>query len=189
MNWTTEDKQYLLDLKHSLDSDNIKVKEIIKKLLLNNKYIIHVINNKELEQAEAEADEYYDTNIFPVLSVPFEQSASMNYICYEVQYARAFDQNTKKILQIVFNVVCESQNIIDAETGLARHDLLAALIQEQFNFTNYFGAKIVLVSDTPSTVDKIYSARTLVFEQIADNNLVKSKNRKPQTINKDVHTL
>lgn len=185
MIWTEDDKKYLLNLKHSLDSDNIKAKETIKRELLDNQYIIHVLNNKELEKVNAGADDYYNVNIFPTLSVPFTQSSVENFVCFEVKYDTVKFAKTTKVLQIVFNIVCQSQNIIDKETGLPRHDLLAALIQDKFNYTNYFGRQIALVSDIPSTVDKIYSARTLVFEQMTDNNLVKTKGGKPRIVNKD----
>lgn len=185
MEWTVDDRKYLLNLKHSLDSDNIKVKEKIKKELLDNQYIIHVLNNKDLQSINAGADDYYNVNIFPTLSIPFTQSKVDNFICYEVRYETVKFSNIQKKLQVVFNVVCQSQTIIDKETGLPRHDLLAALIQDKFNYTNYFGAKLTLVSDMPSTVDKTYSARTLVFEQTTDNNVVKSKGGTPKIINKD----
>ena len=47
MTWTDEDKQRLLHFKEIVDSDDIKCKEIIKKLLLSNKYILHVLNNED----------------------------------------------------------------------------------------------------------------------------------------------
>jgi len=65
MEWTDQDKAHLLSFKDTVDSDDVKIKEKIKQLLLDNKYIIHVLNNKELEAVDAEPDEYFDVNILP----------------------------------------------------------------------------------------------------------------------------
>lgn len=187
MDWTTDDREALLALKDCIDFDDIHIKEGIKKVLLNNKAIIHVLNNKELEEAEAEPDDYFNINILPYYIVQPTQTKVSNFVCYEVQY-RDIDMGNKsmKNLQIVFYILCEQKTIRDEETGIARHDLLAALIQNDFNFTNYFGKKIKLISDVPSVVDMAYACRTLTFEQYTDNNLVKTSNGIPRLANKDV---
>ena len=61
------------------------------------------------------------------------------------------------------------------ETNIPRNDLLAALIQDDFNYTNYFGGKIYLKSDLPSVADVDYACRTLTFEQITDNNTIRKQ--------------
>ena len=190
MKWTKEDRNRLLDFKNNVDSDDIRIKEIIKKVLLNNKYIIHVLNNKELEELDSEPDDYFNVNILPYYMVTPTQTNVQNFLCYTVSYKDLNRNNsTQKYLQITFVILCEQKNSIDKETGIARHDLLAALIQDQFNFTNYFGRKIQLFEDTESIVDSSYSCRTLIFEQITDNNLVKTKNGVSRLINKDIVTL
>ena len=50
MEWTPEDTEYLREFRKHLDSDNIKLKQQIKQKLLSDKYLIHVLNNKELEE-------------------------------------------------------------------------------------------------------------------------------------------
>ena len=190
MQWTDEDKKRLLAFKDNVDSDSIKIKEIIKKVLLDNKYIIHVLNNKELEELDSEPDDYFNINILPYYMISPTQTNVQNFLCYTVGYKELNRYNsTQKYLQISFVILCEQKNAIDKETGIARHDLLSALIQDQFNFTNYFGRKIQLVEDTESVVDSKYSCRTLIFEQITDNNLVKTKNGTSRLINKDIVTL
>ena len=64
--------------------------------------------------------------------------------------------------------------------------MLAALIQNQFNYTNYFGRKIQLISDMETIVDGNYACRTLTFEQITDNNVTKTYGGTPEIINKKV---
>ena len=198
MEWTTDDKDRLVSFSESIDSDNIKIKEQIKKVLLGNRYICHVLNNSELESDEdTEVSDYYGVNILPYYILPDAQTDVENYICFEVSGAESSTYSGKaiKVLDITFYILCKHHNMIDGDTGIARHDLLAALIQDQFNNTTYFGSKIRLISDKPSTTNSAYATRTLIFEQITDNNLVKSNHikdtataveRKPRLANKEV---
>lgn len=195
--WTTEDSKRLASLKYVTDNDNIRIKEIIKQKLLANDDIIHVLDNKELQEAEAENDEYFGVNILPFYLIPDAQTDSQNFVCFTVGYEnveRNFTNSSRtyndlqRHLHVVFVVLCEKKNIKDRDTGIARHDLLAALIQNEFNFTNFFGRKILLVSDDESTVDSNYLCRTLVFSMVTDNNVTKTDYGKPSRIvTKEVH--
>lgn len=195
--WTTEDSKRLASLKYVTDNDNIRIKEIIKQKLLANDDIIHVLDNKDLQEAEAENDEYFGVNILPFYLIPDAQTDSQNFVCFTVGYEnveRNFTNSSRtyndlqRHLHVVFVVLCEKKNIKDRDTGIARHDLLAALIQNEFNFTNFFGRKILLISDDESTVDSNYLCRTLVFSQVTDNNVTKTDYGKPSRIvTKEVH--
>ena len=197
MTWTDADRQRLLVFKNYPDCDDVKVKEKIKEVLLGDKYILHVLDNKELEPNVEDdmtnADEYFGVNILPYYLISPSQSEASNFICFEKSYEkRRYDTDpTKKNLNIIFYLISEQKLIKDADTGIAKHDLLAALIINKFDWTNYFGKKIHLISDQPSVVDVKYACRTLIFEQISDNNLVKSALRPygeyvADTANKDV---
>jgi len=61
-------------------------------------------------------------------------------------------------------VLCDEKNNIEKKTGIARHDLIAALIMDIFNWSNLFGERIHCISDVPSVIDNDYSCRTLIFE-------------------------
>ena len=52
--------------------------------------------------------------------------------------------------------------------------MLAALISDEFNWTNMFGTQVHLVSDKPVAIDNNYVGRTLIFEQTTPNSIVKS---------------
>jgi hypothetical protein len=65
MELTPEQIQELRNYKNIVDSDDIKYKEIIKKALIENPYIIYLLNNKELEDAEADPSDYLGVNILP----------------------------------------------------------------------------------------------------------------------------
>lgn len=196
--WTTEDRKRLANLKYVTDNDNVRVKEVIKQKLLANDDIIHVLDNKDLQESDAENDEYYWENIFPMYLIPDSQTTAQNFICFTIGYEnveRNFTNSSRtyndyqKHLHVVFIILCDKKNLKDRDTGIARHDLLAALIQNEFNFTNYFGRKIELIADNETTVDNVYACRTLVFSQITDNNVTKTKYGEPSRIvTKEVHT-
>jgi len=185
MKWTKKDRQYLLDLRNDIDVDNIKLKEEIKQILLGDKYIIHVLNNKELEESDAEQDDYYGKNIFPFYIIGDIQHRVQNYICYETSYKDIpqWDKH-EKYMQIIFYLLSEKKDVIDKETSLARHDMLSALIMRDFNGMPFKGGRFYCISDQPSVVDNDFACRTLIFEQMTDNNLVKKVDGKMIYANK-----
>ena len=185
MKWTKADREHLLQYRNVLDDDNTKLKEEIKRLLIGNKYIVHVLNNKELEDADAEPDEYFGVSIFPFYVIPEVHSSVNNYICFETGFKETNwrSKNMTKNQQIVFYILCDVKNGIDKETGLARHDLLGALINEAVCQTVFSGGRARLESDTPGATDNSYILRTLVYEITTDSNLVKTINGATQFVN------
>lgn len=171
-----DEKKALQAFETLIDSDDIRYKKKIKDILLNNRFIIHVLNNKELEEKEASPEDYFGINILPFYMITPTQSNTQNFICFEVQ----FDEETRynkviKYGQIIFYILCHQKDIIDEDTGTARHDLLAAILLDQFNWTNYFGNQIHCISDKASVVDTDYACRTLVFEGEFPNSFIKNK--------------
>lgn len=187
--WTKEDSKRLASYKYIVDNDNIRIKQKIKEKLLANDDIIHVLDNKELQEAEAENDEYFGINIRDSYIIPETQVDSQNYICFTVGYRDINRYNDLvKELHITFYILCEQKNLKDRDTGIARHDLLGALIQNEFNYTNYFGRMIQLVQDEESITDNGYVTRVLTFTQTTDNNVTKTKYGQPtRIVNKEVH--
>lgn len=178
----------LRDLKKNIDSDEIRYKEIIKKKLLNNNKIIHVLSDKVLEDAGAAADEYFGRNILPYYIIQPTQTDVQNFICYEVSFDEISKYNSiMKYNQVIFYVLCELKNGIDRQTGIARHDLLAALLLDEFNWTNYFGTQIHCVSNKPSIVDTNYACRTLIFEMETTAGIAKTRAKMPRVVNNEVH--
>ena len=175
MELTPQQIDFLRSLKTLDDSDNIRIKEIIKKTLIKNDMIIYLLNNKELEEQEADPSDYLGVNILPYYLIHETLHNVQNIICYEVQTREEYRyKNTIKMLQVVFYVLCDEKTGIDKTTGIARHDLLSALITHDFNWSNLFGKQIHLVSDVPNVTDNDYSTRTLTFEGEFPNNIVKS---------------
>lgn len=190
MQYTDEDVKFLLSFRDNIDYDPIKCKQQVKERLLKNKHIIHVLNNEDLESKEAEPDDYFNVNIYPMYVIKPIQTNVKNFITFQVNYTELpqFDK-TKKYLQIIFVIFCNVGNIVDEDTSLPRHDLLGSLIQDQFNFTNICGKKIKLVDDKEITIDKDndFVGRQMVFEQFTDNNLVRTRDGIARFTNKETY--
>ena len=188
MTLTAEEKKKLRGYKTNPDSDDVHFKEIIKKHLLANRLILYTLNDTELQQTDAPADDYYGKNILPYYLIHPTQTDIQNYVCYEVQFDEEARYNDKfKYCQIVFTILCNHANIIDEITRTPRQDLLAALIYDEFNWTNHFGFQVHVISDEPSVVDTEYACRTIVLEGKMFNNLIKTKNGISKPVNSEVH--
>ena len=185
MELTQEQLQTLRDYKTVLDDDNIRFKEIIKKTLIDDPLIIYLLNNRELDSAEADPSDYLGVNILPYYLIHPTQHNVQNFICYETSFKESPRyNNTEKYMQITFYILCEEKNGIEKMTGISRHDLIAARIRTLFNWTNKFGTQCHVISDQLSVTDNDYSTRTLVFEMTAPNSIVKTANGATRTINK-----
>lgn len=171
------------------DDDNIRYKEKIHDALLNNAELLYALNNKILEselfdkndnllideetgELIGEVDRYFgdNSNIRPYLFIPETQADVKHYVCYQVM----FDElprysNIQKYTEITFNIFVDGKDRTDKLTGIPRHDLIASIIRERFNWSNIFGMQTHLVSSKESITDNNYLVRNLIF-QIADTN-------------------
>ena len=188
MEWTEQDEQNLRAWRHNIDNEDIRIKETIKELLLGNKTLIHVLNNKELEEADANPDEYYYVNILPYHIIYPTQTNAKNYVCFDTSFERVSRvNNIIKYNQIAFFILCDQKDIIEESTGLARHDLIASLILDQFNWSNYFGQQIVCVSNKISVSDNSDAGRTLIFQSETPLNILRTE-QKTRVINNEVRS-
>ena len=163
----------IIKYKKQTGNDNIQYKETIKEKLINNSKIIRSLNNRDLDPDCP--DDYYGENILPYYLLVDVQAQSKNYICFETSFSEIHRyNNVMKQGEVIFYIICDNKDILDKETGIARHDLLAALITDEFNWSNLFGTQVQLVSDRPTAIDSQYVGRTLVFEQITTNSIVKA---------------
>jgi len=192
---TAQDKNELINLKGLnntpvYDSNNIYYKEIIKQHLIgqtrstkaedilktatNSRKLLYLLNNTTLN--EDESDSYMYVNIFPYFFLNSTTQVTVkNFICYEINNQLRSDDldGFFKNCQIIFYVLCDinNNNDIVSEIGAMRHDLLGQIIIDEFNYSNCFGTKLLLVSDEPSILDKTYAMRTIVFQNVTPNNI------------------
>mgnify|MGYP005762890433 CR=1 FL=1 len=154
------------------DSDNIRIKNVIKQKLLANSDILYLLNAKE---EYLDPSDYFNKYIFPYLIIEDSNPNVNNYICYETSFSEI--PNTNKVIknmQIYFYIYFNKSDAIHSESGIARHDLVAALIERDINWSEAFGCKCKLVSNRPSTTDLNYATRTLVFESDMPNGISKT---------------
>ena len=132
--------------------------------------------NEDLGKYEhlGEWDRYFgsDANIRPFIFIPDTQTDVKHYICYQVSTEEnvRYNQN-EKILDITFTIFIHGNDRIDKRTGIPRHDLIASIIREKFNWSSIFGMQSKLISSKESTTDNNYVVRTLIF-QIEDTNSI-----------------
>ena len=174
------------------DDDNIRYKEKIHDALLNNAELLYALNNEELEselfdeddnllideetgELLGEVDRYFgdNSNIRPYLFIPDTQTDVKHYVCYQV----AFDElprysNIQKYTEITFNIFVNGKDRTDKLTGIPRHDLIASIIRERFNWSNIFGMQTHLISSKESVTDNNYLVRTLIFQVLNLNGIV-----------------
>ena len=182
------------------DDENIQYKKKIEKALMLNPCLLYTLNEKSLESELFDDDgninwkwnedtkeyeplgewgRYFgsNSNIRPFLFIPDTQTDVKHYICYQV----AFDetpryQDTLKYTTITFTIFVHGNDRMDKFTGIPRHDLIASIIRERFNWSNIFGMQTHLISSKESTTDNNYLVRTLVFQVVDTNGIVKTTN-------------
>ena len=174
------------------DDDNIKYKNIIRKALLNCPELLYALNNNELEpelfdedgnllidedtgELLGEVDRYFgdNSNIRPSLFIPDTQTTVNSYMCYQVMFDELPKyQNIYKYNEIIFNIFVNGKDRTDKLTGIPRHDLIASIIRERFNWSSIFGMQSKLISSKESITDNDYVVRTLIFQIEDTNNIV-----------------
>ena len=130
------------------------------------------INADENGEPLGEWDLYFgeSSNIRPYLFIPETNTEVKNYICYQV----GFDEiprysNIQKYNEITFSIFVRGEDAFDKLTGIPRHDLIASIIREKFNWSSALGFQSKLISSKESKTDNNYITKTLIF-RISDIN-------------------
>ena len=192
------------------DDETTQYKEKIKQALMKSPELLYALHEEELgtelycedkngnlvlnideETGEllGEVDRYFgeSSNIRPYLFIPETQTEVKHYVCYQVM----FDElprysDTQKYTQITFTIFVNGKDREDELTGLPRHDLIASIIREKFNWSNIFGMQTHIISSKESTTDSNYLVRTLVFQLVDTNGIVETNGRNTSIINYNV---
>lgn len=184
----------LRSFRETPDNDTIRYKKKIEQKLMNCPELLYALNEKELEselfdengninwdtetgEPLGEWDRYFGStsNIRPFVFIPDTQTNVKHYICYQVNFTETSRYNSiEKYIQVKFTVFVHGNDRVDKMTGIPRHDLLAAIIQDQINWTNIFGTQCMIVSDQESTTDNNYLVRTFIFQASMPNAITKN---------------
>lgn len=193
--------------KNTPDDENIQYKKKIEKALMLNPCLLYALNEKSLEselfdddgninwewnedtkeyEPLGEWDRYFGgtSNIRPYLFIPDTQTEVKHYICYQVSFDEMPRyQDTLKYTNVTFTIFVHGNDRNDKLTGIPRHDLIASIIRERFNWSNIFGMQTHLVSSKESTTDNNYLVRTLVFQVVDTNGIYNTSNSKTSIVN------
>ena len=178
------------------DDDVILYKQKIKNALLSNPCLLYALDDKTLEselfdkngninwewnedtkqyKPLGEWDRYFgsDSLIRPFLFIPDTQTTVKCYICYQVEFNEMPRYNNiEKYTLITFTIFVHGDDRVDKLTGIPRHDLIASIIREKFNWSSIFGMQAKLISSKESTTDNNYICRTLIFQVLDLNGIV-----------------
>ena len=186
------------------DDETTQYKEKIKQALMKSPELLYALHEEELEtelfietededgnkitvlnidketgELLGEVDRYFgeSANIRPYLHIPETQTTVRHYVCYQVMFDELPRYNdTQKYTQITFTIFVNGKDREDESTGLPRHDLIASIIREKFNWSNIFGMQTHIISSKESTTDTNFLVRTLVFQLVDTNGIVETKN-------------
>lgn len=149
-------------------SDTIKDKNKIMNKLIEIPDVYTVINNTSISSAEG----MRNVNIFSRMKIPNTTLTVKNYICYD--YGSKLYNADKVFKTVYISVACichGSEANIKTSYG-NRHDLLAGIIIDSFNWSDFLGFQLELVSDVESILETDYYCRTLQFKNLTTNSLV-----------------
>lgn len=162
----------------NVNDDVIEMKRIIKQMLIDDEDILEALHNTEIELDSP--DEFLDKNIFGFIRIPQTQDTVRNFICFTVDDIEENRFNdVMKTQYIQFNVIC---HLSDMQTGygMDRHDLIAYLIRDTFNWTNVFGLQFKLIYNQEKAMDSDYYCRMMKFEATKPNSLNKARMDNPR---------
>ena len=156
--------------------DTERYKYFIMKMLTltDNQDILWTLNNKSLSEPDANGnlngDSYRDVNIFSYLKIPEVQGEVKNFICFEVDdISVPHDSLIRK--NITFRTVSHEDDCT-TDWGIARQDLLAAIIKNEFDWTNVFGMHLEKIYDKGRIDGNGFYYREFIYETSVPNNLV-----------------
>lgn len=166
-------------------NDIERYKYKIMNILTDNQDILWTLHNEDLEELsfcrkdkhnkheqKLNGDLYRNVNIYSFLKIPEIQSKVKNFICFEVNDIEQPRYNDSLIVKnIIFRTVSHENDYI-TDWGIARQDLLAAIIQSVFDWSNIFGMHIEKISDRGRVAENGYYYREFVYEATTPNNLI-----------------
>lgn len=163
-----------IDEKNSANTDEIfRYKYKIMNLLTSDQDILHTLHCAKFgDDSVLNGDALRDVCIFSFMKLPDNKDEVNNYICFEVNDDCYGDYASKRI---IFRTV---SHINDCKTdwGIPRHDLLALIIKNKFDWSNECGLHLEKESDSGHVTDDGYYYREIVYVSTVPNNLFRRTN-------------
>lgn len=159
-----------IDEKNSSNLDDIfRYKYKIMQMLISNQDILHALHNDELSKGNEiiNGDLYRDVCIFDFMKLPDNKTEVKNYVCFEVNDVSSYDSLVNK--RIVFRTVSHEDDY-KTDWGISRHDLLASIIKNEFDWSNALGMHFEKESDNGYVTNDGYYYREIIYKIVSPNN-------------------
>lgn len=132
----------------------------------------YILNENGERKEFLNGDAYKNVQIFNFLKIPDIQSTVKNFVCFDVNDDGLGRYNESIIKRnIVFRTVSHEKDV-DTDWGIARHDLLAAIIKNAFDWSNICGMHIEKIQDKGRIAENGYYYREFIYEASVPNNLI-----------------
>lgn len=159
--------------------DIARYKHKVMKELTSNIDILRTLHNNNFESRlnseHPNGDMYRNVNIFDYMKLPSLKDEIQNYICFEVSTMASYS-NDFAAVNVVFRTVSHV-NDMNTDWGIQRHDLLALIIKNQFDWTKVFGKTLIKVSDVGKIGEDDFYYREIVYQCDLPNNHYNKLNR------------
>lgn len=146
-------------------SDVTKYKTKIMNKLCSIPDVVTLINNPSITQENPDAMK--NVNIFSYMKIPNTITTVKNYICFDFNARSSNYNDLYKNVNISISVICHESDIKTSWGN--RHDILAGVILESLNWSNFLGLQLELYSDTEAILESDYHIRTLQFKNLILN--------------------
>lgn len=124
--------------------------------------LVDAMGNDDIE----EPDEALYTYIFPYFHVPETIESAHSYILFKIEMIGPSTVNSYIDNYVLTIWVVVNQKLMKMDgSGMTRAEYLADLIEEELNFSDFFGTRqLKLVSNTEGNMDLQHRMRTLIFK-------------------------
>lgn len=151
--------------------DIFRYKYKIMHMLISNQDILNALHWEKSEFDEnfniTNGDQFKDVCIFDYMKLPNLKENVRNYICFEVNDYKGYDEHIIK--NVIFRVVSHEEDIV-TDWGISRQDLLATIIKNEFDWTNVFGIHLTKKSDEGLVTKDGYCYREILYVSTVPNN-------------------
>ena len=159
-----------IDENNSSNLDDIfRFKYKIMQMIISNQDILHTLHNDKLSNNKEiiNGDLYRDVCIFDFMKLPNNKTEVKNYLCFEVNDISSYDNLVNR--RVVFRTVSHEDDY-KTDWGISRHDLLASIIKNEFDWSNALGMHFEKESDNGYVTNDGYYYREIVYKITSPNN-------------------
>ena len=146
-------------------SDATKYKSKIMGNLITNSDVFKLINNIEITSPR----QMIDKNIFTRMRFPDTIKTVDNYICFDFNTEMSRTNDVYESVLINMAIVCH-EDTINCGSG-NRHDELANIVVDIFNWSNILGLQLKLMSEKETIWETKYHVRLLQFRNLTLNSI------------------